>query len=260
MNDLFALSGKVAVVIGGTGELCGAIAEGLAAAGAEVVLVGRNAEKAAPRIERIAAAGGRGWFAPCEVTSKPALEALLADVLSRSGRVDILVNGAGINSPTPFLEIPEEQIDRIFAVNVKAVFLACQVFGRYFVERARADGTGASVINVGSMSGLTPLSRVFTYSASKAAVHNISKNLAREWAPLGVRVNVLVPGFFPAEQNRKVLTPDRVASILGHTPAGRFGEARELVGATLLLASERAGSFITGAEIVVDGGFHATSI
>jgi NAD(P)-dependent dehydrogenase (short-subunit alcohol dehydrogenase family) len=174
--------------------------------------------------------------------------------------VDVLVNGAGVNSPTPFLDIPEEEIDRIFTVNVKAVFLACQVFGRYFVERARAEGTGASVINVGSMSGLTPLSRVFTYSASKAAVHNVSKNLAREWAPLGVRVNVLVPGFFPAEQNRKVLTPDRVASILGHTPAGRFGEARELVGATLLLASERAGSFVTGAEIVVDGGFNATSI
>ena len=260
MNDLFDLGGKVAVVVGGTGELCGAMAEGLAAAGAEVVLVGRDASKAGARLGRIEAAEGRGTFASCDATSKPALEALLAEVLARSGRADILVNGAGINSATPFFEIPEEQIDRILAVNVKAVFLACQVFGRYFVERARADGTGASVINVGSMSALTPLSRVFTYSASKAAVHSISKNLAREWAPLGVRVNVLVPGFFPAEQNRKVLTPDRVASILGHTPAGRFGEARELVGATLLLASERAGSFITGAEIVVDGGFHATSI
>ena len=260
MNDLFDLAGKVAVVVGGTGELCGAMAEGLASARAEVVLVGRDATKAAARLARIEAAGGRGWFASCDVTSKAALEALLAGVLSRSGRVDVLVNGAGVNSPTPFLDIPEEEVDRIFTVNVKAVFLACQVFGRYFVERARAEGTGASVINVGSMSGLTPLSRVFTYSASKAAVHNVSKNLAREWAPLGVRVNVLVPGFFPAEQNRKVLTPDRVASILGHTPAGRFGEAHELVGATLLLASERAGSFVTGAEIVVDGGFHATSI
>lgn len=260
MNDLFDLAGRVAVVVGGTGELCGAMAEGLAAAGAEVVLVGRDEVKARARLGKIETAGGRGWFAASEATSKTALEALLSQVLSRSGRVDVLVNGAGVNSPKPFLDIPEEEIDRIFAVNVKSVFLACQVFGRYFVERARADGTGASVINVGSMSALTPLSRVFTYSASKAAVHNISKNLAREWAPLGVRVNVLVPGFFPAEQNRKVLTPDRVASILGHTPAGRFGEAHELVGATLLLASGKAGSFITGAEIVVDGGFHATSI
>ena len=260
MDDPFGLSGKVAVVIGGTGELCGAMAEGLASAGAEVVLVGRSAEKAAARLERIGATGGRGWFASCDVTSKAGLEALLGEVLARSGRVDVLVNGAGINSARPFLEIPEEEIDRILTVNTKAVFLSCQVFGRWLVERARKDGTGASVINVGSMSGLTPLSRVFTYSASKAAVHNISKNLAREWAPLGIRVNVLVPGFFPAEQNRKVLTPDRVASILGHTPMGRFGEARELVGATLLLASERAGSFITGTELVVDGGFHATSI
>jgi NAD(P)-dependent dehydrogenase (short-subunit alcohol dehydrogenase family) len=260
MNDLFDFSGKVAVVVGGTGELCGAMAEGLSAAGAEVVLVGRDETKARARLERIEAAGGRGWFASCDVTSKAALESLLATVLTRSGRVDVLVNGAGVNSPTPFLEISEEELDRILAVNVKAVIFACQVFGRYFVERFRAEGTRASVVNVGSMSGLTPLSRVFTYSASKAAVHNVSKNLAREWAPLGVRVNVLVPGFFPAEQNRKVLTPDRVASILGHTPAGRFGEACELVGATLLLASDRAGSFLTGAELVVDGGFHATSI
>jgi NAD(P)-dependent dehydrogenase (short-subunit alcohol dehydrogenase family) len=260
MNDPFELGGKVAVVIGGTGELCGAMAEGLAEAGAEVVLVGRDAAKGSARLARISAAGGRGWFASCDVTSKAALGALLAEVLARSGRVDVLVNGAGINSARPFLEIPEEEIDRIFAVNTKAVFLACQVFGAYFVERARTDGVGASVLNVGSMSGLTPLSRVFTYSASKAAVHNVSKNLAREWAPLGIRVNVLVPGFFPAEQNRKVLTPDRVASILGQTPMGRFGEACELVGATLLLASGKAGGFITGAELVVDGGFHAKSI
>ena len=260
MNDPYELGGKVAVVIGGTGELCGAMAEGLAEAGAEVVLVGRDAAKASARLARISEAGGRGWFSSCDVTSKPALEALLGEVLARSGRVDVLVNGAGINSARPFLEIPEEQIDRILAVNTKAVFLACQVFGAWLVERARKDGVGASVINVGSMSGLTPLSRVFTYSASKAAVHNLSKNLAREWAPLGIRVNVLVPGFFPAEQNRKVLTPDRVASILGHTPMGRFGEPRELVGATLLLASAKAGGFVTGAELVVDGGFHATSI
>ena len=260
MNDPYELGGKVAVVIGGTGELCGAMAEGLADAGAGVVLVGRDAAKGSARLARISAAGGRGWFASCDVTSKPALEALLAEVLSRSGRVDVLVNGAGINSARPFLEIPEEEIDRILAVNTKAVFLACQVFGAWLVERARKEGIGASVINVGSMSGLTPLSRVFTYSASKAAIHNLSKNLAREWAPLGIRVNVLVPGFFPAEQNRKVLTPDRVASILGHTPMGRFGEPRELVGATLLLASAKAGGFVTGAELVVDGGFHATSI
>jgi NAD(P)-dependent dehydrogenase (short-subunit alcohol dehydrogenase family) len=260
MNELFDLSGKVAVVIGGTGELCGAMAEGLAAAGAEVVLVGRKAEKAQVRVDRIAAAGGRSYFVACEATSRADLDALLAEALRRSGRVDILVNGAGANSPRPFLEIPEDEFDMLFRVNVKSIFLACQVFGRYFVERAKSGGGGASVINVGSMSGLTPLSRVFIYSATKSAVHNLSKNLAREWAPLGIRVNILVPGFFPAEQNRKVLTPDRVASIMGHSPMGRFGEAKELVGATLLLASEKAASFITGAELVVDGGFNAMSI
>ena len=260
MNDLFQLTGKVAVVVGGAGELCGAMAEGLAVAGANVVLADRDADKGRTRVDRIAKAGGKVSFVLCEATKKKSLEALLDEVVSKQGRVDILVNGAGINSARPFLEIPEEEFDQIMTVNVKTVFLACQVFGRYFVDRARRDGTGASIINMGSMSGLTPLSRVFTYSMSKAAVHNLTKNLAREWASLGIRVNALVPGFFPAEQNRKVLTEERVASIMGHTPMGRFGEARELVGATLLLASDRAGSFITGSEIVIDGGFNAMSI
>ena len=232
LNELFSLSGKTAVVIGGTGELCGAMAQGLACAGADVVLVGRSAEKAKIRIEKIESAGGKAYFEPCEVDQKSNIEDLLARVLEKSGKVDILINGAGTNSATPFLEVPEDEYDRIFRINMKGVFLACQVFGKYLVERNQ----GGSIINVGSMSGIIPLSRVFTYSATKAAVHNISKNLAREWAPLNIRVNTLVPGFFPAEQNKKVLTPDRVSQILGHTPMDRFGEAGELVGATLLLA------------------------
>lgn len=256
LSSLFSLSGKVAVVVGGTGELCGAMAEGMAAAGAEVVLVGRNEEKAKPRLERIAAAGGKSYFASAEASEKPAVEGLLKNVLARSGRVDIVVNGAGTNSATPFLDIPEDEFDRIVKINLKSVFLGCQIFGKYLVER----GEGGSIINLGSMSGIVPLSRVFTYSATKAAVHNLSKNLAREWATKRVRVNTLVPGFFPAEQNRKILSPDRVASIMGHTPMKRFGEPRELVGATLLLASDNAGGFVTGAEIVVDGGYHAMTI
>jgi len=256
LESLFSLAGKVAVVIGGTGELCGAMAEGLAGAGAEVVIVGRNADKAKARVDRIAAAGGKAWFHSAEATSKAETQALLDAVLARSGRVDVVVNGAGINSATPFFDIGEEEFLRILDVNVKGVFLGCQVFGKYLVER----GEGGSIINVGSMSGIVPLSRVITYSASKGAVHNLSLNLAREWAPHRVRVNVLVPGFFPAEQNRKILSPDRVTAILGHTPAKRFGEARELIGATLLLASDAAGSFITGEELIVDGGFHAMTI
>ena len=252
--ELFSLTGKVAVVIGGTGVLCGEMASGLAAAGATVALVGRDAAKAQARLDLIAADGGQAAFFACDATSKAGLQQLLADVLAQFGRVDILVNGAGINSPTPFFDIPEDEFDRILTVNLKGVLLACQVFGKHLV----AQGSG-SIINLGSASGLTPLSRVFTYSASKAAVHNLSKNLAREWAAAGVRVNILVPGFFPAEQNRKVLNPERVAQIMGKTPMKRFGEPHELVGATVLLASA-AGSFITGTELVVDGGFDAMSI
>lgn len=255
LNDLFSLSGKTAVVIGGTGELCGAMAQGLASAGAEVVLVGRSEAKATTRLEKISQAGGKAWFLPCEVDKRDQLEKLLSDVVAKSGQVDVLVNGAGMNSATPFLEIPEDEWDRIYEVNMKGVFLACQVFGKYFVDRDQ----GGSIINVGSMSGVIPLSRVFTYSSTKAAVHNLSKNLAREWAEKNIRVNTLVPGFFPAEQNKKVLTPERVGQIMGHTPMKRFGEAHELIGATILLASD-AGSFMTGTETIVDGGYAAMTI
>ncbi len=254
--ELFSLQGKTAVIIGGTGELCGAIAEGYASAGAEIVLVGRDPAKAEKRLEAIHAAGGTGYFVSADASRKADLQLLLDQVLERSGGCQILINGAGVNSATPFLDIPEDEYDRIMNINTKGVFLACQVFGKYFIEHK----IPASIINLGSMSGLMPLSRVFTYSMSKGAVHNLSKNLAREWAPLGIRVNTLVPGFFPAEQNRKVLTPDRVEKILSHTPAKRFGEARELVGAALMLASNGASSFITGHEMVVDGGYSSMTI
>ncbi|NIP18210.1 MAG: SDR family oxidoreductase [Xanthomonadales bacterium] len=255
LESMFSLEEKTAVVIGGTGVLCGEMAKALSGAGAEVVLAGRSEEKGAARLAQIEAAGGRGYFVAVDITSRASLENLLQQIRDRSGACQILVNGAGVNSPTPFLEVPEDEYDRIFEVNTKAVFFACQVFGRYFLD----SGIRASIINLGSMSGVVPLSRVFTYSMSKAAVHNISRNLAREWATQGIRVNTLVPGFFPAEQNRKVLTPERIGQIMGHTPMKRFGEAHELCGAVLLMASE-AGSFITGAEIVVDGGYAAMTI
>ena len=255
VENLFSLEGKTAVVIGGTGELCGAMAESLAGAGADVVLVGRNQQKAEARLDAIHANGGSAYFVAADVASRDSLEALLQAVVEKSGQCDILVNGAGVNSPTPFLDVSEDEFDAIYETNAKAVFVTCQVFGRYFLD----NGIKASIINVGSMSGVIPLSRVFTYSMSKAAVHNISKNLAREWATQGIRVNTMVPGFFRAEQNRKVLTEDRVQQIMGHTPMQRFGEAHELAGATLLLASD-AGSFMTGTEILVDGGYAAMTI
>ena len=255
LNKLFGLDNKVAVVIGGTGELCGSMAEGLAKSGAETVLAGRNIERASARLDRIESAGGSAYFENVDVTCKASINNLLSSVLKRSGQVDILINGAGVNSPTPILEVQENEFDDILNTNLKAVLFASQVFGEYMIKR----GKGGSIINVGSMSGIIPLSRVFTYSASKAAVHNLSKNMAREWADKKIRVNTIVPGFFPAEQNKKVLTEERVTSIMQHTPAKRFGDPSELIGAILLLASE-AGSFMNGSELVVDGGYSSMTI
>ncbi|MDF1755245.1 MAG: SDR family oxidoreductase [Verrucomicrobiales bacterium] len=256
IEKLFSLKDQTAVVIGGTGTLCGEMAQGIAEAGAHVVVVGRSQEKGAERVSAIEAAGGSASFIAADVASRESLESLLKEVVSTHGQVDILVNGAGVNSPTPVLDIEDEEFSRILDINLGAVLRSCQIFGKQMLSQEK----GGSIINLGSISGLGPLSRVFTYSASKAAVHNLSKNLAREWAEQGVRVNTLVPGFFPAEQNRKVLTEDRIAAIMGHTPAKRFGEASELLGATLLLASRDAGSFVTGVEMIVDGGFSAMSI
>lgn len=254
--ELFDLTGLHAVVVGGTGVLCGAMADGLAAAGASVVVVGRNAEKGAARVQAITEAGGSARFVAAEATSRDDLTRLRDDVLGTEGRIDILVNGAGANAATPFLEISDEEFLRLVDINIGSVIRGCQILGAPMLDQ---QGGGA-VINVGSLSAHNPLSRVFTYSATKAAVHNLSGNLAREWAPHGVRVNTLVPGFFPAEQNRKVLDKSRVDSILGGTPMGRFGEPGELIGATLLMASPKAGSFLTGAEIVVDGGFETFTL
>ena len=256
LTSMFGLEGKTAVIIGGTGELCSNMAKGLAQAGAEVVLVGRNEEKANERLREIEELGGKGYFAAADAGNRQSLNDLLDSVVEQSGRVDILVNGAGINSPTPFVEVTDEEALRILDINLVGVMRACQVFGNYFLSR----DIEASIINLGSISGLNPLSRVFTYSASKAAVHNLTRNLAREWADRDIRVNTLVPGFFPAEQNRKVLDESRVAEILRHTPASRFGNPDELIGATLLLASNKAGGFMTGTEIIVDGGFNAMTI
>ena len=238
----FRLDGRVAVVIGGTGALCGRMAQTLSEAGARTVIVGRDRVKAESLLARAHPGGGELTFEPCDVTSRAELRSLVVRVLASHGRIDVLINGAGVNSATPFLEISDEEIEHLLAVDQLAVIRACQEFGRYFVERAGSSGEGASIINIGSASALTPLSRVFTYSMSKAAVHNLTKNLAREWGALSVRCNVLVPGFFPAEQNREILTPERVAKILAHTPMARFGEADELAGRRCSSPATRGGS------------------
>lgn len=254
-----SLNGRVAVVIGGTGVLGRRIAAALGRADARIVMVGRDREHGAEAATKLRAEGVDVTFARADASDRTQLQDLVQTVVETHGAIDVLVNGAGVNSPTPFLDIDDEELERIVAINQLAVMRACQEFGRYFVQRATERGIGAAVINIGSVSGIQPLSRVFTYSMTKAAVHNLTKNLAREWGPLGIRCNVLVPGFFPAEQNRAVLTPARVNAILEHTPIGRLGDPDDLAGAVVLLASD-AGRFITGAELVVDGGFSAMTI
>ena len=182
-------------------------------------------------------------------------KALLDTVVEQHGRVDALVNCAGVNSPTPYFDITDEDFDRIVKTNLFATHLGCQIFGKHMI-----DAGGGAILNIGSVTSYRPLSQVFIYSASKAAVLSLTQNVAREFAPHGVRVNCLCPGFFPAEQNRKILDKSRVESILRHTPMGRLGDAPELIGATLLLLSPVAGSFITGEAIYVDGGFTAMTI
>jgi NAD(P)-dependent dehydrogenase (short-subunit alcohol dehydrogenase family) len=253
---MFSLDGEVAVVIGGGGVLAGAMADGLARAGARVAVAGRTKANAEKRAQAIVAAGYQALGVQCDSTSKADVERLLATVLERYGRVDILINAAGVNSATPFFEISEEEWHRILDIDLKSVFLACQVFGKAMVDAGR----GGSIINITSVSSGPPLSKVFTYGVAKGGVNQITQFLARELAPHKVRVNAILPGFFPAEQNRKVLTPERVASIMNHTPMGRFGEADELVGAAVYLASGRASSFVTGAILKVDGGFMAMTI
>ena len=255
-NGLFSLDGEVAVVIGGGGVLAGAMADGLAQAGARIAVVGRTQEHADARAAAIAGQGGEAIGIQCDATRKADLERTLAAVLERFGKVDILLNAAGVNSATPFFEITEEEWGRLLEIDLKSVFLACQVFGKAMVEAGR----GGSVINITSVSSGPPLSKVFTYGVAKAGVSQITQFLAREWAPYNIRVNSILPGFFPAEQNRKVLTPERVASILNHTPMGRFGEAEELIGAAVYLASRRASSYVTGSVVRVDGGFLAMTI
>ncbi len=252
LDDLFGMTGQVAVVIGATGVLGGAIAEGISRAGAFVVAAGRGAERGAAWVQRISRQGGEAAFLPVDVTSRPSMDSLLADVVQKHGRVDMLVNCAGTNAASAYLDASDEDWDRVLDTNLKATHIGCQIFGRQMI----AQGGGA-ILNIGSATADKPLSRVFAYSASKAAVANLTKNVAREFAPRNVRVNCLCPGFFPAEQNRKILDADRTAHILAQTPMARFGEPRELVGAALLLLSQKAGSFITGAVYYVDGGFTA---
>ncbi|MDI6813619.1 MAG: SDR family oxidoreductase [Desulfitobacteriaceae bacterium] len=256
MENLFDLTGKTAVVIGGNSTLGSAMALGLASHGAKVALVARSVEKVKDVEEKIVQAGGTVKSFQAEATKKDSLQKVTGAIEAWAGGWDILLNSAGTNSPTPFFEIEESEWDHIMSVNLKATVLACQVFAPKMIEQGR----GGSIINVSSVSSTTPLSKVFTYSVSKAGINSVTEFLAREFAPHKIRVNAIVPGFFPAEQNRKVLTPERIESVMRHTPMDRFGNPEELQGAVIWLASERASSFVTGSLVRVDGGFGAMTI
>jgi NAD(P)-dependent dehydrogenase (short-subunit alcohol dehydrogenase family) len=267
--DLFDLEGEVAVIMGATGVLGGAIAEGLAASGAKVAVLGRNAERGGVRVRSIQKQGGIAEYFSANALDLISLKSAREALLSRLGAPTILVNAAGGNDPlvTVTANLPFEGINvtdwrNSFDMNLVAgALLPCQVFGPAFKEQRKG-----SIINIASVSAHLPLSRVVAYSAAKAAVLNLTQFLAREWAPYNVRVNSITPGFFPGEQNRRLLfNEDGTATargqvILGHTSMGRFGDPVELAGAAVFLASQKASGFVTGIDLRVDGGFLAQTI
>jgi NAD(P)-dependent dehydrogenase (short-subunit alcohol dehydrogenase family) len=269
MQNLFDLKDEVAVVIGATGVLGGALAEGLGQAGAKIAILGRNQQRGEARARAIRNAGGQAQFFAADINARRSLADAHKRITAELGAPTVLINAAGGNDPKvtvtpdhPFESITLEDWRANFDLNlVGGVLLPCQEFGPAMCQRGKG-----SIINIASVSAHLPLSRVVTYSAAKAGVLNLTLFLAREWAPRGVRVNSITPGFFPAEQNRKLLFNDdgtptaRTKAILGRTPIGRFGEASELVGACIYLASPRASSFVTGTDLRVDGGYMSQTI
>ena len=255
LETLFNLQGKTAAITGGGGYLCGEMARSLAKAGVKVAVLDMRLEKAQYVAEEINDTGGTAVGLSLEVTQKEQHQEVLKKVLELYGDLDILINGAGTNAPTPFLEIPLDEWNAVLASQITGTMFGCQVFGEYMVKQQKG-----SIINISSASAGPPLSKAFTYSVAKAGIKNLTQNLAREWATFGVRVNALRPGFFPTEWSmKKFITKEREASILGHTAMKRYGHPSELAGAVLWLASDASG-FVTGAEIAVDGGFSCMTI
>lgn len=249
IEERFNLRGKVAVIAGGCGYLCSTLAQAMAASGMRVVIL--DTAKAVAAASRLPSAD----YLACDVTRKTDLLRCRVQILKRHGRVDVLLNAAGTNAPTPFLDITAAEFDRIIKTNLLGTLHGCQVFGEVMLQQ----GAG-SIINFASVSSGPPLSKAFVYSTAKAGVANLTQNLGREWATQGVRVNALKPGFFPTAWSLKhFIDAKRKRQILSHTPIGRFGRPEELIGAVLWLASDAA-SFVTGSIVAVDGGFTAMTI
>jgi NAD(P)-dependent dehydrogenase (short-subunit alcohol dehydrogenase family) len=271
---LFGLEDRVAIVTGGTGVLGGAMARGLAEAGARVGVLGRRQARAEELAAEISAAGGEAMALLADVLERKQLEAVRATVLERWGRIDILVNAAGGNVPEATLgdeetvfELPKEAFRTVFDLNLLGTLLPSQVFGEAIVGGPEEPGGRGCVVNISSMAAGRAITRVVGYSAAKAAVDNFTRWLAVELSRkygAGLRVNAIAPGFFIGEQNRKLLLKEdgsptlRGRAIMEHTPAGRFGRPDELVGTLLWLCGPGA-SFVNGVVVPVDGGFSAFS-
>ena len=255
MDIDFSLAGKTLVVTGAAGHICGSLVEYALKNGANCVSADSSERKLAEQYDRLGTSSDQFAIKQTDVTSDVSWAELLEFSKNKFGKLDCLVNGAGINAPGELFQAEVDDFRSILDVNLIGTFLGTQAFGAEFVSQS-----AGCIINISSTSSDPPLSKAYAYSASKAGITNITKNSARELAKFGVRVNSIRPGFFPTEWNKKnFLTKERVSSILNHTPMDRFGEPRELLSAFLFLMSD-ASSFVTGAEIVVDGGFSAQTI
>jgi NAD(P)-dependent dehydrogenase (short-subunit alcohol dehydrogenase family) len=249
------LTGRVAVVLGGTSGIGLALARGLAEAGADVVPSSRRREQVETAAAEIEGRGRRTLRVTTDVTDRASLEAAREQVLAGLGKVDILVNCAGRTKRTPTLDLPEAEWTAILDTNLTGTLRACQVFGRHMLDR----GYGR-IVNIASLASFVALFEVAAYTASKAAVAALTKSLALEWGPRGVNVNAIAPGVFPTPLNAGLLEgTERGREFLLRTPLRRFGRVEELQGACVLLASEAA-SFVNGEVLCVDGGLLASAV
>jgi NAD(P)-dependent dehydrogenase (short-subunit alcohol dehydrogenase family) len=254
-SQIFSLEGKTAVVTGGTSGIGRALSLGLAEAGADVIATARREQQVNETAAEIERLGRQTLRIPSDVCNRGSLEQLLAGTLEKFGKVDILVNCAGIIKRTPTIDISEEDWNNIINTNLTGTLRACQVFGRPMLER----GYGR-IINIASLNSFVALNEVAAYAASKAAVASLTRSLAVEWSKKGVTVNAVAPGVFRTDLNAKLLdSSPRGQELLMRTPMGRFGKTEELIGATVYLASDSA-SFVTGQVLVVDGGFLASGV